>query len=116
MELLSLLLLCYGAILVAWVFYLAVMNLSENRAEISWPVKVLFAWPVVVLGYAADITLALLASLLALLLGELPHELLFTSKMNRWQELGGVRRTIAFWFCREMLNKFAPNNHHCRRG
>ena len=116
MGLLSLLLLCYGAILVAWVFYLAVMNLSENRAEISWPVKVLFAWPVVVLGYAADIMLALLASLLALLLGELPHELLFTSKMNRWQETGGVRRTIAFWFCREMLNKFAPNNHHCRRG
>jgi len=105
----------YIAILVTFVFYLAVMNLSENRSEISLMVKILFAWPVVFGGYIADISLSLLTSLLALLIGDLPHEILFTSKMNRWEELGGIRQKIALWFCREMLNKFAPNNHHCRR-
>lgn len=114
-KFLLLFLVCYGATLVTWVFYLAVMNLSENRSEISWPVKIIFAWPVLVGGYVADIVFAMLASLLALSLGDLPHEVLFTSKMNRWQGYNGVRRSIADWFCREMLNKFAPNNHHCRR-
>ena len=111
----TILLVCYGALLVTWVFYLAVMNLSENKSEISWPVKIIFAWPVVFIGYAVDFLFATLASLLALLLGDLPREFLFTSKMNRWQGYNGVRRYVADWFCHEMLDKFAPGNHHCRR-
>ncbi|MFZ2541922.1 MAG: hypothetical protein WAW75_09155 [Gallionella sp.] len=107
----------YLAVLITWVFYLAVMNLSENREEISWPVKVLFAWPVVLIGYIADICLAAIISVPAFLVAaDIPKEFLFTSKMNRWQSMsGGILHRTARWFCREMLNKFAPNNIHCWR-
>ena len=102
-----------------WSQYLAVMHLKEERdrlvaegKDFSTPQKV-FAYPVLVRGLLWDVFLNLFVGTICFF--ELPRydkkEFLFTGRVSRWNDTGGMRGDQARWWCREFLDPFEKGGH-----
>ena len=97
---------------VLWVMYLAVMNLKRNQDSLTLPAK-LFGYPVYWTGLFIDILYNLVIG--TILFIQLPHELLFTTRLERNINDDSWRGKFARYFCDNLLDPFDPAGFHCRR-
>ena len=95
---------------ITWLLYLAVMSLKRERTNLS-RTAVYLAMPILVLGYVMDAVFNLTVGTVLFL--EIPKEVLFTSRCNRWIPSKTWRGKVARWFCRNLLDPF-DNGKHCR--
>jgi len=104
--------LAYLSIGITWIFYLAVMNLSRNKAHLT-PVSKCFAYPMLGIGLVADMLFNFLWGTILFL--EIPQELLMTARLKRHLNDHRLdwRDRNANWFCRNFLNPFDPSGDHC---
>lgn len=102
----------YLFILVCWVFYLAVMHLSQNQDRASLPPSVkIHAYAALAVGYTLDLVLAwIIAPVLFL---SIPKELTFTAALKRHKTAPNWRSGVATWICDRLLNPFDPLGRHC---
>jgi hypothetical protein len=104
----------YLLMFVTWAWYLGAMNLKEHIEKITPVVKWPFAYPFMVIGYALDVSLNIFTSLLFL---DVPHEVMFTGRMERYlfnPKYSGTRRQkMARWICANLLDPFTQFGQHC---
>lgn len=100
----------YVLFLATWLFYLAVMNLADKRAEMHWFAK-LNAYILLAIGYPLDI---LLNGVTCLIFWRVPKDVTLTYTLKRIQNTEtGWRETVAAWVCAHLLNPFDPKGKHC---
>jgi len=96
---------------IAWVHYLAIMNLKVNKEYLSERVKKL-AKPVVFIGSLSNVLFNFTVAIV--LFRERPHEWFFTHRCQRHQrESSGWRLQRANWWCANILNPFDVKRVHC---
>jgi len=95
-----------------WVFYLAVMNLKRNEAQLT-PVAKAFGYPILWLGLVLDFLFNVIVGTVVFV--ELPKEWLLTGRLQRHLRDGKEdwRDGVARWFCHNFLNPFDPSGKHC---
>lgn len=95
-----------------YLFYL--LFVVTMAAKAAWPTlttvpRVLLA-PPAVLALLMDIIFNLIPA--TVIFVDLPHELLFTYRLDRYEAQGkGWRYTVALWICRNLLNPFQQGGH-----
>lgn len=95
-----------------YVFYL--LFVLTMAAKAAWPTlsivpKVLLA-PPAVLALLMDVIFNLIPA--TVIFFDLPHELLFTKRLDRYEAAGsGWRYSVALWICRNLLNPFQQGGH-----
>jgi hypothetical protein len=95
-----------------YVFYL--LFVVTMAAKAAWPTlsivpTVLLAPPAVV-AVVMDVIFNLIPATIIFL--DLPHELLFTKRLDRYEAEGaGWRYTLALWICQNLLNPFQQGGH-----
>lgn len=101
----------YGLLVVTWVLYLAIMNLSAHRHEMG-PFARFNAYCVVLpIGYLFDAALNLLVCALFL---RWPRDWLLTGTLKRHINTNdGWRCSVSAWVCEHLLNPFDPKGTHC---
>lgn len=113
-----LILLCVGGSILflweVWTRYLAIMSLyrAERAGKLSKWARI-FGMPLLAYGYLIDFLGNMLVSILFL---DLPHELLITSRLQRYVDWpDGRRRRMAIWFAEQLLDDFDPKGYHVRQ-
>lgn len=103
----------YLIMITTWLFYLALMNIKRNWKKISWPVRILAAVPIAIVGIIIDVVMNLVVGTLFFV--ELPHEWVFTDRVKRHKaESWNWRNRLAHWFCNNILDPFDPDHDgHC---
>lgn len=94
-----------------WIFFLAVMNLkrAKEAGQLSRTAK-FFGYPVVWVGYLLDAFVNF--TLMTLIMGEFPKEMLVTDRLARHhKESTGWRLAIVLWF-EPLLDPYAPSGDH----
>lgn len=98
-----------------WLFYLAVMALfsAKQKGMLKKPALVL-GYPILVIGALLDF--AVNATVMSVLMLELPREWLVTKRLSRHIKHGeGWRKYVAQWVCQNLLDTFDPDHRgHCR--
>lgn len=101
----------FGLMFFTWASYLAVMNLMQNKAKLTTAGKC-FAYPLAALGVTLDFAVNMFIGTILFL--EIPHELLFTARLQRQIESGRPwRANIAHWLCVNLLDPFDVRGYHC---
>ena len=96
-----------------WVFYLAIMSLKSNRAEVENIFAKGMGWSVVVVGFVMDVAFNLFLGTIIFL--QLPREHTFTARLERNIKSGkGWRHTVSVWLCSNLLDPFDKNDKHCK--
>lgn len=100
------------SIVLTWGLYLSVMHLKAARdaGRLTLGAKI-FGYPWLALALVVDVLFNLVTGTLLFL--ELPRELLFTSRVSRWNDRPGWRGDLARWFCAQLLDPFDAGGH-CR--
>lgn len=111
MRVLLLSLLVPGYILVCWVWYLAVMHLKRQRAQLSSSVRVM-GQIVLGIGLVLDLVLTLVIGTIVFL--DPPRETSATARLSRYFGRDDWRGSIARWICSSLLDPFDPEAPHCR--
>ncbi len=96
---------------VTWIFYYVIMGLKRRKKEITglWRIPAYF---IVIIGMVIDVIYNVTAGTVIFI--DLPKELLFTSRLQRYKnEMGGWRYIVATWFCQKLLNPYDPSGKHC---
>jgi len=96
----------YLFIAVTWVFYLAVMNLRRNKANMTPMVLYCFGYPMLWIGLVLDLVFNIIFGTLLLL--QLPAQLLMTSRLNQTlnDKYTDWRDRNSNWFARNFLDPF----------
>lgn len=105
-------------VLACWHMYVLVMGLYRAYLAGRLPRSSPLFWlslPAVAVGYAMDVVLQLLATVVFL---DLPRyddkEWLLTSRLNRYMDgHDHWRKRVADWICTHMLDPFDPSGDHC---
>jgi hypothetical protein len=99
---------------ITWFMYLAVMNLIEQKENLTWESKI-FAYPLAAIGVTLDFLYNVVYGSVMFL--EPPKEWLLTKRLNRHIEENGSswRGKLATWFCTHLLDPFDSKGHHCRK-
>lgn len=102
----------YVLCMICWVFYLAVMNLAENRAKLR-PVAKAHAYLLLGIGLILDMVVNVVLS--ALVFVDRPRALLFTGTLKYHADVPAPtwRSRAALWLCRNLLDPFDPKGKHC---
>jgi len=93
-----------------WILYLAVMSLATHRKEMGLVVKA-HALLLLAVAYPLDLVLNVVVGSVVFL--SPPLEFTFTGRLKRHQREGGWRGSLAAWVCKNLLNAFDPDGHHC---
>ena len=113
MNLLSIVGISFFVMFFTWAAYLSVMNLMENQKKLTLAAKC-FAYPLALLGVLMDVMLNLTVGTVLFL--ELPHEFMFTARLQRQIETGKIwRAKIAHWLCANLLDPFDSRGYHCQK-
>ena len=97
----------YGLFLATWTLFLAAMCLKRALPELGTFAKV-NGYVILAIGLPLDALFNVVVSVVFL---ELPHELLFSSRVNRLEKGTGWRADLAHWFCERLLRPADPT--HC---
>ncbi len=100
------------ALLIYGFYLLFVVTMAAKAAwsTLPLPARILLApaaLAAVLMDAAFNITLA------TIIFMDLPHEPLFTARLNRYRAEGGWREIGATWICRNLLDPFQSGGH-CR--
>jgi hypothetical protein len=99
-----------------WSFYLALCPLKRARddGKLTKAARI-FAYPLLAVFMVLDVVFNLTLGSVFFL--ELPHELLFTARLQRHlkDDQRSWRYKVADWLCRNMLDPFDPSGSHCKR-
>jgi hypothetical protein len=99
-----------------WSLYLALCPLkcARDQGRLTPAAKV-FGYPLLAVFMVLDVTYNLTVGTLTFL--ELPHELLFTSRLQRHlkDDPATWRYKVADWLCTNLLDPFDPSGSHCKR-
>lgn len=95
---------------ILWIFYLAVMNLSQakNKGTLSKVAK-FFGTPVLFIGLLVDLLCNILLSVVFL---DIPRELTVTARLKRYSKGSGWRKSAALRLADDMLDDFDPSGKH----
>ncbi len=96
-----------------WIFFLAIMHLrdAKDTGTLTGFAKWLGYFNLFI-GLILDVLVNWLPMTVILL--ELPHECLTTARLSRHIKDGsGWRKTLALWFCRNLLSTFDSTKRHC---
>lgn len=100
-----------AAVIILWIKYLAVMNLSAKKKEMNGWVK-LFAYPVAIVAVILDAYINIIPATLVFF--DIPREWMLTHRLERYKNCAsGWRKTTAIWFCLHFLDPFDPSGQHC---
>lgn len=103
---------CYLALLVTWIFYVAIMHLKMKLPTMSPVAKFNAYVALFLLGYPLDVLANLIVSALAF--QRFPKDWLLTGTLKEWVASGDKRRAKwAGYICRDLLNPFDPSLKHC---
>lgn len=115
----TLIFLMWYSIQTTWTSYLAVMHLKEERERLVAEGKdftkaqKFFGIPLIVRGLIIDVMMNILVGTVCFL--EPPRydkkEFLFTGRVSRWNDKGGIRGDIARAFCADLLDPFEKGGH-----
>lgn len=102
----------YAFLMLCWVLYLAVMNLSAHK-DFMGPVAKVHAYALLIIAYPVDFLLNVVIGTVLFL--DRPRDMLFTGRLKRYHTTaaGTWRDAIATWICRNLLDPFAPDGRHC---
>lgn len=100
-----------GAAYALWVFFLAVMSLKRVKdAGLLTATTKALGYPVLFAGLAMDLFVN--ATLMTLVLGEIPREMTVTARLKRHnRESTGWRKAVAAW-AEPLLDPFDPSGDH----
>lgn len=100
-----------GGFYVLWLFYLAVMNLARaKRTGLLSKTASVLGTPILLIGFLLDFLLN--ATVMTVVLLELPQELTVTARLKRHhQESTSWRLAIVLWF-EPILDPFDPSGDH----
>ncbi|MBM4296593.1 MAG: hypothetical protein FJ143_02520 [Deltaproteobacteria bacterium] len=105
----------YLYLVVCWLFFLAIMHLTENRSK-AHGIVLFHGYLIHWTGWVLDVLLN--AVLFSVLFVDFPRELTATARLNRYLradlERKGWRAKLACWFCSRWLDPFDPKGRHCR--
>lgn len=106
----------YLYLVVCWLFYLAIMHLTENRSK-AHGIVLFHGYLIYWMGRL--IGLLLNTVLFSVLFVDFPRELTATARLNRYlrvdQERKGWRARLAYWFCSRWFDPFDHKPEgHCR--
>jgi hypothetical protein len=101
----------YALMVSTWKDYLAVLHLMEHKQSLTGAAK-FFGYQVAALGIARDFLVNMIIGTIFFL--ELPHELLFTHRCDRWLGSATWRGRLARFFCSQLLDPFGINGEHCK--
>lgn len=96
---------------VTWVLYLAIMNLAQNRHELTSFSRAI-AYPVLAVGIVFDVAFNLIVGTVVFV--ELPMQFLFTDRCKKHIDKLTWRGDMARWLCRNLLDPFDASGSHCR--
>lgn len=106
-----------GIVLFAWmwcfyVLYVLVMgvyraHLAQRLSLVAYVLLV----PFVVLGFVVDVLTNIVIA--SVLFADPPRELLLTTRLQRYVNGAGWRRTVAAWVCDTLLDPLDPRGEHC---
>jgi len=106
----------YGflSIYILWLFFLAVMNLQGARDSGKLTgAAYCIGLPLLYLGLVIDFLVNVFP--VTVLFLELPREGTVTSRLSRHiHDSDGWRKTLATWFCKNLLDPFDPSGCHCK--
>lgn len=111
----TLLVIMYIIMYKTWNYYLAIMHLKHIQEDLELEGKDFGSWqkamayPSLFIGLGWDILLNFIVGSIVFI--ELPRELLFTSRVSRWNDNDGWRGKLARWFCRVWLDPFEEGGH-----
>lgn len=97
-----------------WVYYLAVMCLKQanDKTPLSGFTKIM-AWTVLYPGLLLDFLANVFV--MSVLFVELPKEWVVTVRLSRHiKDENGWRKSLAKWFCFNLLDRFDPSGCHCK--
>lgn len=106
-----------GIILVVWLwcFYaLYALVMGVYRAHLAQRLsRVAYALlaPFVALGFVVDVLTNI--TIATVLFAEPPHELLLTTRLQRYVGGSGWRKAVATWVCDTLLDPLDPRGEHC---
>jgi hypothetical protein len=107
------LLLSYAATLILWLMYIHVMAALRVWNDLHWLIRahlLLIAPVFITLDVAVNITIG------SLLFLELPRWWTLSERLHYHATRDhGWRTAMSSWMCRNMLNPFDPDGHHCGR-
>lgn len=99
----------YVLFCMTWIFYLAFMNLKDNRDKLTPGLKKIMT-PWLVVGLALDVVFNVIYG--TIVFRELPRELLFTSRCQRHlKKSSGRKLRVATWHCIRLLDPFEEGGH-----
>lgn len=99
---------------IAYTYLFYLLFVLTMAAKAAWPVlsllpRLLLA-PPALLAVAMDVFFNLVPA--TLIFFDLPHELMFTLRLDRYEAQGaGWRYRVAIWICRNLLNPFQQGGH-----
>lgn len=93
---------------VLWLFYLAGINLVQNKDKISDFTHVI-GLPLVIIGGLMDVVFNITYG--SLLFLDIPREWPFTERLERHLGKDTWRGKIARWFCYHLLDPFDESQH-----
>ena len=97
---------------VFWLAFVVAMAAKWQWHTLPTTAKVLVS-PVIGVGVGMDVLLQVtFASALFL---DPPQELTITQRLDRYEAGSGWRRVAALWICKNLLNPFAVDGHHCSK-
>jgi len=98
---------------ILWALYLAIMNLKRARDAGTLSKKAYYIGiPMLLFGFVFDVLFNWIFG--TIILFELPHETVFTSKLSRHYGKDTTRGKIANAICDHLLNDFDPDGTHCK--
>jgi len=106
----------YLIMLITWLFYLSVMNLSRNQTDLTIYTK-LFAYPILWMGLLWDFVFDKVIGTVSFL--EIKPYWLFTGRCSfhlnsvKTGWLPNYRKKVATFWCKTFLNPFDPSGSHC---
>ncbi len=101
----------YALTLLTWACYLATMSLRRERDNLS-PFAKAMAYQLLPGFYLHDVLFNLTVG--TIFFRELPREMLFTARCDRWLKDESWRGEEARWWCTNYLDPFDQNHKHCR--
>ncbi len=111
MKIFSMLVLIYTLLMLTWVLYLAIMNLSGHRDSLRGFARFNAYCVVLPIGYLFDGALNLIVCGIFL---RRPRDWLLTGTLKRYLNTdNGWRCAVAAWVCTNLLNPFDPKGTHC---
>ncbi len=105
-----------GAIWITWSMYLMMMPLkrAQSMGTMTTTAKI-FGYPWVAVFILLDFMFNIVFG--TIIFAKWPQDYLLTERLNRYLDgrCGLWRRRLARYFCREFLDPFDPDGHHCSK-